>query len=261
MAIDNPLIVIVGPTASGKTALGIQLAKKLNGEIICADSRTVYKGLDIGTAKPSKQEQQEVPHHLLDVVDLDEYFSARDFKELANKAIDDILARGKLPILIGGTGLYIDSVIFNYSFAAKALTSKRDPINPRHLAKDVLVGRSELRPGTVVIGLEVDREQLRKRISARVNKMFDSGLIEEAIRIADRFDWDARPLQAPGYKAVRKIIENGSSRDEAKNEFIKSDMYLAKRQMTWFKRNKSIQWINDPSKAVEIVTTFLNKTN
>ena len=110
------LISIVGPTASGKTALAIRVAEELSGEIICADSRTVYKGLDIATAKPSRDERNRVPHHALDVVTPDEPFTVADFKQLADKAIKDIQDRGKIPILVGGSGLYIDAVLFNYSF-------------------------------------------------------------------------------------------------------------------------------------------------
>ena len=126
---ESPLVVIVGPTASGKTALAIHLAEKYNGEIVCADSRTVYKGLDIGTAKPSVSEQQRVRHHLIDVVEPDGTFSVADFKMLAVEAINDIESRGKLPILVGGSGLYIDAVVYDFSFSDG---TKRDESNPRH---------------------------------------------------------------------------------------------------------------------------------
>lgn len=261
MASRQPLIVILGPTASGKTALAVDLAKRFDGEIICADSRTVYRGLDIGTAKPTNQERRKVPHHLLDVVEPGGYFSVADFKELANRAIDDIVTRVRLPIMVGGTGLYIDSVIFNYSFAPKDLAAKRDPVNPRHLSRDVTVNKDELRPNTLIIGLEVPKEVLRKRIAERVEAMFESGLVNETNKIVKKHGWELRSLQTPGYKAVRKYLDGSISLDEAKNEFMRSDLQLAKRQMTWFRRNKSIQWANDPSKVVEIVTTFLNKTN
>lgn len=261
MATEQPLVVIVGPTASGKTALAIKLAKQFDGEIICADSRTVYTGLDIGTAKPPNKEQSIVPHHLIDVVEPDEYFSAANFKELADRAINDITARGKLPIMVGGTGLYVDAVIYNYSFAPKDLASKRDPINPRHLSSDVAVNRDQLSPKTLIIGLEVPKDTLGKRIATRVETMFKAGLVNETEKVVKKYGWELRSLQTPGYKAVRKYLDGGIYLDEAKNEFTQSDVQLAKRQMTWFRRNKSIQWANDPSKVVEIVTTFLNKTN
>ena len=123
-----PLIVITGPTASGKSALAMDIAKKYGGEIICADSRTVYKGMDIGTAKPTEQDQREVPHHLLDVVEPNQPFSAAEFKERANQAICDISARGKLPMLVGGTGLYIDAVLFDYHFGLPADPNRRSDL-------------------------------------------------------------------------------------------------------------------------------------
>ena len=112
----DKLLVIVGPTASGKTSLAIEVAKKYNGEIICADSRTIYKGMDIGTAKPSKAEQQEIAHHLLDIIEPGEVFSAADFKKACVESVKDIRERGKLPIVVGGSGLYIDAYLFDYQF-------------------------------------------------------------------------------------------------------------------------------------------------
>src|SRR5687767_5549731 len=117
MATKGPLVVIVGETASGKTALAVKLAQQFNGEIIAADSRTIYKEMNIGTAKPSPEERKAVPHHLIDILYPNERFTVADFQRLANETITDILSRGKLPLLVGGSGLYIDSVIFNYSFA------------------------------------------------------------------------------------------------------------------------------------------------
>lgn len=121
----SPLVVITGPTASGKTSLAMEVAKLFNGEIICADSRTIYKGMDIGTAKPTKKEQAAIPHHIIDVVEPNQSFTVADFKELALKAIDDITKRGKLPIMVGGTGLYIDSVIFDYQFGPAGDAKKK----------------------------------------------------------------------------------------------------------------------------------------
>jgi tRNA dimethylallyltransferase len=253
--------VIVGPTASGKTALGIELAGRFNGEIICADSRTVYRGLDIGTAKPTDAQRRAVRHHMLDVVEPDGRFSVADFKALANQAIAEIAARGKLPLLIGGSGLYVDALIFNYGFAPEDLAARRDPINPRHLSHDVAVNRDDLRPDTLIIGIKVPADELKERIARRVEAMFAAGLIDETKSVVKKYGWNIRPLQAPGYKAVRRYLDGSISLDEAKREFRRSDTRLAKRQMTWFRRNKGIQWHSDFSKAVEIVTTFLNKTS
>lgn len=128
MATVAPLIAIVGPTASGKTAMAIELAKRFDGEIICADSRTVYKGMDIGTAKPTFDEQATVPHHMLNLVEPNERYTVADFQQGVRKLIDDITARGKFAMLVGGSGLYVDSVIFDYEFG-----SDRDPIQRARL--------------------------------------------------------------------------------------------------------------------------------
>lgn len=285
---NPPLVVVVGETASGKTALAIELAKRFDGEIICADSRTVYKELNIGTAKPSIIEQQGIRHHLLDVVTPDEAFSAADFQRLANEAIADIWGRGKLPFLVGGTGLYIDSVLFNYSFADKAdpelrerlqkksieelqaeittqgITMPTNSRNARHLIRAIEtggtpLGEQGLRSNTLVIGLRIDREELRAKLQRRVDAMVEDGFVDEVRHVAGQYGWDAPGLLAPGYKAFRQYLEGGLSLEEAKQLFVRNDWQLAKRQRTWFKRNKSIHWVRNPKEAVELVTTFLNK--
>ena len=286
---DNaPLVVIVGETASGKTALAIQLAKAFNGEIICADSRTIYRGADIGTAKPSLEERSGVPHHLLDIVDVDEAFSAADFKRRAQACIEDITARGKVPFLVGGTGLYIDAVIFDFSFAnppdpkerqrlqslsvdelTQEINDRQIPMpvnsrNPRHLTRALEIGGktagdTTLRTNTLILGLAIQRETLRQKLTARVSTMVEAGFIDEVKRLSAQYGWAAPGLSAPGYKAFRAYVEGGISLDEAKALFVQNDWKLAKRQRTWFKRNKSIHWVTDIKKAVELVTTFLNK--
>lgn len=285
---NPPLVAIVGETASGKTALAIQLAKQFNGEIICADSRTIYKDADIGTAKPLLEEQSGIPHHLLDVVSIDDSFSAADFKRQVQICINDIAARGKVPFLVGGTGLYIDAVIFDFSFAdppdvaerqrlqalsieelTQELHERQIPMptnsrNPRHLMRALETGGMKasdtiLRSNTLVIGLEIDREVLRQKLIARVDAMVAAGFIDEVRRLSAQHGWSAPGLNAPGYKAFRSYVEGNISLDEAKALFVQNDWKLAKRQRTWFKRNKSIHWVTDIQKAVELVTTFLNK--
>lgn len=252
----RPLVVIVGPTASGKTALAIELALQLDGEIICADSRTVYKGMDIGTAKPTPEERAKIPHHLLDVVDPDEDFTVADFKRLAEAAIKDIKSRGKLPIMVGGSGLYIDAVLFDYQFASE--DAPRDSKNPRHLSKDVSRQKNNLREDAIVIGLEVSRDVLKQRIADRVDGMVDGGFLDEVTQLSANFP-DSKALHAPGYKAFLEYLNGRLTLLEAKALFIKNDYQLAKRQMTWFKRNPSIQWVGHPSEAVDIATTLVNK--
>ncbi len=253
-----PLVVIVGPTASGKSALGMLLAKKFEGEIICADSRTVYKGLDIGTAKPSKQDQGEVRHHLLDVVNLDQPFTASDFKRLALKAINDINERNKLPIMVGGSGLYIDAVLHDYQFAAE--NAPRDKTNPRLLDESVTVTKKPLRDNTLILGVKSDRGELKTRITKRVNAMVQYGLLDE-VETAIKINPSSKALLAPGYKAFGIYLSGELSLEQAKDVFVKNDLKLAKRQMTWFKRNKSIQWISSRDEAITHVSTFLDNAH
>lgn len=255
MAAVTPLIVVVGETASGKTALGIELAQKFNGEIICADSRTIYRGMDIGTAKPTPEEQDLVPHHLLDIRDPDEAYSAAQFQKDAQDLIEDSHNRGKVPIMVGGTGLYIDSVIYNYTFAPEA---ERDPTNPRHTAPDNAPKDEKLRPNTLIFGLQRDREDLEARIQKRVQAMLDAGLIDEVKTLVELYGRDNEALSGIGYRFFADYLEGKLSLSEATEKFVRGDMLLAKRQRTWFKRNKSIQWLTDPSKAVAITTTYMN---
>ncbi len=255
---NSPLIAIVGETASGKSALAMDLAERFNGEIISADSRTIYKGMDIGTAKPSPAERKLIKHHLLDLVEPNQSFTVAEFKKLANEAIQDIQKRGKLPIMVGGSGLYIDAVIFDYQFSK--ITREKDPKNPRHLklTKAAKLDK-QLRQNTLVIGLQLGRANLQKRIAQRVEMMFSDGLIDEAKALGDKYGWEIEVLKTPGYKALRKYLNSEVDIAEAKELFIQSDMQLAKKQRTWFKRNDSIQWVDDPIKAVDIATTYLNK--
>ncbi len=252
----TPLIVIVGPTASGKTSVSIQIAKKFEGEIICADSRTIYKGMDIGTAKPSFLERWEVPHHLIDVVDPDEKFTVAEFKRLADIAITDIRQRGKVPILVGGSGLYINSVIYDYEF--KGSDGPRDTQNPRHLHADVPRQVQKIRPDTVIFGIEVDRDELQKRIKDRVVMMVSSGLVNEAKVLGSTYGWEIAPMQASAYSTIKEYIEGSVNLSDAIDNCALLDSRLAKKQRTWFKRNKSIQWVDNPSKIVDFITTLLN---
>ena len=285
---NPPLIAVVGETASGKTALAIALAKQFNGEIICADSRTIYKGMDIGTAKPSLEEQSGIRHHLLDVIEPDEAFSAAEFKRQAQRAIEDIVSRGKVPFLVGGTGLYTDSILFDFSFAEtpdldkrarlqllsidelqSEIVQQRIPMpvndrNPRHLVRaletgGIRNGDTTLRPNSLVIGLKIDRDTLRRKLKQRVDVMVANGFVDEVRVLSKRYGWSAPGLQAPGYKAFRSHIEGDDSLEHAKALFVQNDAKLAKRQRTWFRRNKSIHWVSTTRQTVELVTTFLNK--
>ncbi len=252
----SPLVVIVGETASGKSDLAMLLAQQFNGEIISADSRAIYRGMDIGTAKPSRLDQAKIKHHLIDIINPDERYSALQFKADALKAIDDIASRRKLPILVGGTGLYVDSVIFDYQFEGdKNIRSK---VNPRHaLPSKHIKQLKKMRDNTLVIGILRSRDELDIRIEQRISTMINDGLIDEVSRLADKYGTDIEPMTGIGYKTFVKYLRGGIGINQAKEEFIRGDKLLAKRQRTWFKRNKSIHWINEQSQAVELVTTLL----
>lgn len=284
----SALVVIVGQTASGKSALALDLARRFDGEIIAADSRTVYRGMDIGTAKPSLEDRKSIRHHLIDVVDLTTSFSAAEFKRLANAAIADIAGRGKLPILVGGTGLYVDAVIYDFQFRAPAnpdlrkeleglsvdelqtrLLEKGVPLpvndrNPRHLIRALetdgrVDGHGPLRPNTLVIGLRLDASLLRERIAKRIDAMVAQGLVGEVKRLAKWYGWDAPALQAPAYKAFRPFIEGAITLEAAKQQFARHDWQYARRQKTWFKRNGDIVWVGGAEEARMLVASFLNK--
>ncbi|HEU4914104.1 MAG TPA: tRNA (adenosine(37)-N6)-dimethylallyltransferase MiaA [Candidatus Saccharimonadales bacterium] len=284
----TPLIVIVGETASGKTALSIELAKLCKGEIIAADSRTIYRGLTIGTAKPTPQEMDGVPHHLLDVVSPDQYFSAADFKRLANEAIHEIFSRGRVPFIVGGTGLYVDSVIYDFTFRQPGNPGIREQLeglsvealqqilikkgidlpenarNPRHLIRRIETGGEEharrpLRANTLILGLSIERDVLRERLEKRVQLMLGQGLVQEVKALAERYGWDAPGMQSPGYRTFRKYLEGECTLEDTCTLLVREHMHLAKRQRTWFKRNKDIHYISKKEEAVDLVTSFLNK--
>lgn len=285
---NTPLIAIVGETASGKTALAIELAKRFNGEIICADSRTVYRGMNIGTAKPTIAEQDGIPHHLLDVVDPEDSFSVADFQLLAKQAIKDIASRGHIPFLVGGTGLYIDAILYDFTFRQAPDPQERQRLqsmtvqelqteiierglslpeniqNPRHLSRVLETNGSgplhkALRENTLILGLTIEREVLKAKLIKRVDAMCEAGFVDEVRTLFAKYASDTPALLAPGYKAFKVYLDGDSSLKEAKEMFVRNDYQLAKRQRTWFKRNKSIHWVAEQAEAVDLVTTFLNK--
>ncbi|HSX43075.1 MAG TPA: tRNA (adenosine(37)-N6)-dimethylallyltransferase MiaA [Candidatus Saccharimonadales bacterium] len=287
----GPLVVVVGETSSGKSALALELARRFDGELICADSWTVYKGFDIGTAKPTAAERAEIPHHLLDVVNPRDGFSAVLFQRLAREAIADISARGKLPIMVGGTGLYIDSVLFDYGFLPPSDPALREELDAltldQVLARAAQTGldttgidlrnkrrvirliennglrpsKGEMRPNTLVVGVQVTSEELRERVIARVQHMLEAGLEAEVRGLAERYGWDVEPMKGIGYAEWQAYIAGEQDLPQTAGRIVAGTMGLAKRQRTWFKRNSGIQWYSDRSKIVDSVTTFLNKTN
>ncbi|MDB5179006.1 MAG: tRNA dimethylallyltransferase [Patescibacteria group bacterium] len=288
-AAEPRLIAIVGTTASGKTDLALDLAERFNGEIVCADSRTIYRGMDIGTAKPTAGERARVPHHLLDVVDPGERLSAAAFKTLAEAAIADIVARGKLPFLVGGSGLYVDAVLFDYQFPAEAEPERRaqleamsdeellellaaedaaayervDLANRRRVIRAVETAgqgrgrRQAVRPGVLVLGLALNKEIIQFRVEQRVQKMLGRGFTEEVRHIGVTYGWDSAALDVIGYRAFKDVVLGTKSAAEGVADFVRGDMALMKKQQTWFKRNPAIQWLEDVDEADKLVREFL----
>lgn len=283
-----PLIVIVGETGSGKSALALKLAQQFNGEIIAADSRTIYKGLNIGTAKPSHADQLLVTHHLLDITTPDKPITVVEFKRLALDAILKIKQRGKVPIIVGGSGLYIDVVIFDYNFLSAPDPTKRKRLeqltvselqeiikkisiqlpenflNKRHLIRTIETDgkkptKNQLRPNTILIGLNISRNDLIKKIENRAKSMLNQGLIKETKIAIKKYGWGAEALRTPAYRSVQQFLEGRINRNDIIDLCVRLDLQLAKKQRTWFKRNKSIHWVEKQIQAVDLITTILNK--
>lgn len=285
---NQPLIAIVGETASGKSALALELARRFSGEIICADSWTVYVGFDIGTAKPSAAERAEIPHHMLDIANPYDGFSAALFKEMVVTVIAQIHERGNLPILVGGTGLYIDSVLYDYGFLDRAEPDERATLDAMGLAELIAhagtqgltldgidtnnkrrvirhienrgerPAKSPLRPNTLVLGMNIPRESLQARVDQRVDVMLAAGLENEVRNLVNTYSWDVEPMKGIGYREWRDYFAGIQDLAETRQQIIRSTMQLAKKQRTWFKRNNSIHWVDNWGEAVEITTTYLN---
>lgn len=269
---EAPVIVIVGPTASGKTALAIDIALRHGGEIISADSRTIFRDMDIGTAKPSIKERRGTPHWGIDLVNPGERFTAADFQSYAKQKISEIRAHGHIPVIVGGTGLYIDGVIFDYRYPREISPEERDRLelmsvdrlrqycldnniklpfndkNKRHIIRSIIHNGIELQRSISVLsniyvfGIAVDKSTLRTRISRRTEQMFDAGVVQEAIMLGKKYGWDNEAMTGNIYPLVREYLEGGVTLEEVKQSFNNRDWQLAKRQMTWFRRNPEISW-------------------
>ena len=230
-------LIILGPTGSGKTGLAIKLAKKLNGEIISADSRAIYQDMDIGTAKPTEEEREQVPHYGLDLVKPGERFTVADWKAYARAKIKDIKARGKLPIIAGGTGLYIDALIYDYHF--KGPTGHKIGDFEQKSCSD----RTEIKGDYNLIGIKWSTEDLRERLERRINQMYTEELYKETKKLVQKYGWDSQAMKSNIYEFAYKYINGEMSLDEAKKKSFYEDWHLAKRQHTWFKRNQNIIWL------------------
>ena len=266
------IICIVGPTGVGKTKLSVELAKRLNAEIINADSMQVYRHLDIATAKIKEEEKEGIPHHLFDIVDPEDIYTVYDYQKDCRKKIKEISSRGKNIILVGGTGLYLKAALFDYRFPKEEKTEKEnlsteelitrlhqytdhidvDLHNQRRLQR--LLERYE--NGTVeekkgdqplydfkIIGLTLDRDVLYQRINQRVDQMVEEGVIEEARSFYDQNLRSKALLTGIGYKELYSYFDGECSKEEAIEKIKQNSRRYAKRQLTWFGRDKDINWI------------------
>jgi tRNA dimethylallyltransferase len=316
MSTLKPLIVILGPTASGKTDLAIKLAKKFNGEIVCADSRTIYQGMDIGTAKPvpkirnSKSKIRNgyiikgVSHYLIDIVKPNQNFTVAQFKKMAIKIIKDIQQRKKIPFLVGGTGLYISAIVDNLEIPAvrpdknlrKKLESqakkygsdylykkliKLDPEAKNFIQKENLrrVIRalevclklkkpfSQLRKKggplfkILQIGIKIPRKKLYQRINQRVEQMIKMGLVDEVKKLSKKYSLNLPSMSAIGYREIGLYLQNKISLNQAIELIKKNTRHYAKRQMTWFKKDKRIHWLsaNNFQKIQKLIKKFIGE--
>ncbi len=292
------VLAIVGPTAVGKTDFGIRMARRYDGEIISGDSIQIYRGLDIGSAKPNAAELSQAIHHLIDIKDPKERYSVKQFQDLARKYIKEISERGRLPIIVGGTGLYIKAALYDYVFFDEEeeddpyegfsnqqlydLLQEKDPValekihinNRKRLIRALNIyekhkqGISQIKAAQehkpiydcLVIGLTCERQELYRRIDERVERMMETGLQQEVERLLDQgVSFDDQSMQAIGYKEFRDYFSGKISLAECIGEIKKDSRNFAKRQYTFFKNQLKMQWFEDQNLAIETIDQWLNQ--
>ena len=309
--LKHKVIVIVGPTASGKTALSIELAKKINGEIVSCDSMQIYKDMNIGSAKPTSEEMQGIKHYLIDVVRPDERFSVAEYKKQAEAAIEEIILKGKMPIVIGGTGLYADSLIFGIEYpeleydeeyrksleemaktdeGLKELYRRAKEIDEEAINKisendrkriirileiyhqtgksktelEIESRKNEVKYDYRVFAINMDREVLYDRINKRVDLMIENGLIDEVKYILEKYKDFPTAMQGLGYKEVVQYLNNELTKDEMIDKIKQETRRYAKRQLTWFRKNKETIWLEgleDVKNNIDIILEEINWAN
>ena len=297
---NRQLIVVLGPTASGKSDCAVEIAKLVGGEVISADSRQVYRGMDIGTGKITSKEMREIPHYLLDVASPRRQFTVVQYQKLAKKAIQDILKRGKIPIICGGTGLYIDALLEGWDFPKTPLNKtlrkklekktveelcedlkkldpqyakKIDQSNKRRLVRAleiILSTKSPIEPlkknplpyPVEYIGLFPGWNVLKEKIHARLESRLKEGMAEEIKKLHEQEKVSWKRLESFGleYKFIALYLQNKLSYEKMKNDLEMAIFHYAKRQMTWFKRNGAISWFTDLSDALDNIPILLSQS-
>lgn len=296
------IIVIVGPTASGKTALAIKLAEKFNGEIVSADSRQVYKGMDIGTGKVTKKEMAGIPHYLLDVASPRNTFTVAQYQKLGSAAIKKILSKGKMPIIVGGTGFYIDALLYNYSLpsvkqnpklrrelekkSAEELFEKLKQLDPARaeiidrnnkvrLVRAIEIVLATKKPvpelklwqtreekpqyNFLKIGVKIKPGKLKERIKKRLIARFKAGMIKEVERLRKSgLSWKKLDNFGLEYRFISRYLRGIISKKEMEEKLEQEIWKYSKRQMTWFKKDKEIKWVEKENEAFGLVKKFLS---
>lgn len=301
------VIVICGPTASGKTALSIELAKRINGEIVSADSMQIYKDMDIGSAKVTSDEMQGIKHYLIDQVYPNERYSVANYKQDAKAAIEEIIAKGKTPIVVGGTGLYIDSLIYEIEYkdikineeyrrqlekirdeeGLEVLYKKALEIDPKAMEKispndfkrvtrileiyeatgktkteqEAESRLNEIPYDYKVFAIDYDREKLYERINKRVDIMLEKGLIEEVKSLLEKYSEFPTAMQGLGYKEVKQYFDGELSKEEMIEKIKQESRRYAKRQFTWFRKNKQTIWIDGQANLNDNINIILEESN
>ncbi len=284
----SKILFIVGPTASGKSDLAMRIAREYGGEIICADSQTIRRGMNIGTAKPTKEDRKNVVHHMLDVIDPYDRYSVAEFKTAAQEAINKTRAKGKLPIVVGGTGLYIDALLYDFKFRETKSAMKREELekltvgelqkivkrknlslpvnaqNPRHLIRTIESAGQPSEKGTrlrgsIVVGINPGNEILLRRIKKRLEIILKTGFLQEVDRIIEEYGKPPHNFDAISYKiALEHRNDKGEyNKDEIFKKITVSEKKYAKRQMAWFKRNSDIVWFEHADGAFEYLKKIL----
>ncbi len=301
------VIVICGPTASGKTALSIELAKQLNTEIVSADSMQIYKDMNIGSAKPTLREMQGIKHYMLDFASPDERYSVADYKKQATICIEEIVKKGKIPIVVGGTGLYIDSLIYNIEYdeieydekyrkeleeiaknkGLDFLYDKAKEIDPEAIKsiskndkkriirileiykatgknkteQEILSRKNEVPYDYKVFAINMDRQVLYDRINKRVDIMVEQGLIEEVKMISEKYKKYPTAMQALGYKEIKQYLDGNLTKEEAIEKIKQETRRYAKRQLTWFRKNKQTIWLDGMQNIQNNINIILEGIN
>ena len=302
------VIVVIGPTSVGKTKMGVALAKKFNGEVISGDSMQIYKQMDIGTAKVTEEEKEGIIHHCVDILNSDETYSVHDFQQTVRKKITEITQRGHVPIIVGGTGLYVDSLIYGIEYpniefdenyrkelerrvekeGLEKLYEKAKKIDPQAMKKisrndqkrilrvleiynatgktkteqEIESRKNEVKYDYRVFAINMDREKLYERINIRVDRMLENGLIEEVENLQKKYNHFPTAMQGLGYKEVVEYLQSQITREEMIEKIKQESRRYAKRQLTWFRKNKQTIWIDGLANLkdnINIIEKELNK--